>query len=292
MLEELAYQYVNLSEGELRTLSYGITILGGLAGGLTGKSSEQLRRAPYFALSCLVFLASGVVSYASVPLLVAAMNGGFLWTIVVATLAVPLVSGFFIARIAKSRSRDACGHPRMAALAFIPFANFWLLLTPSKNEVSANRVPTIPLLSGGLGIVSGFVILFGGIALIAYSEITATQVVEDAIASGELVGLDQDPSEAVVALAAGIETPMVVDETTTLIRMEPDGTVLRYVYEVSRDMEFVPPSMRTGLIQQNCNFELMTPFIQNGVTLEHLYLRRDGSEIGTVTVTKEICGFQ
>lgn len=288
-MEELAYQYAQMSEDGIQLLSYALTIVGGLIGGLTSQSDTELRRAPYFTLTCLVVLAAGVVSYLSVPLLVPAMNGGFFWVIVAATLAVPLVGGAFIARIAKSRSRDAYGHPRRAALAFIPFANFWLLLTPSKNELSANRVPTIPLLSGGLGVFSGFVILVGGLALATYSEIAATKVVEDAMASGEMVAFDQNPEQAVVALAAGVQTPMVVDETTTLIRMDTDGAVLRYVYEVSNNPDLLPVTMRTGLVQQNCNYQQLAPFIQNGVTLEHLYLRLDGSEVGLVTVTREIC---
>ncbi len=286
-MEELAYQYAQMSEDELRTLNYALTILGGLAGGLTGRSNAELLRAPYFAFSCLVILASGVVSYASVPFMVPAMSGGYFWVLVAATLAVPLIGGFFIARIAKSRSRDAYGHPRMAALAFIPIANFWLLLTPSKNEVSANRVPTIPLLSGGLGVVSGFVIFLAGVALTVQSEMAA----EELLSSGDLVPYDADPAVAVVALAAGVETPMAIDELTTLVRVEPDGSVLRYVYEVSGNQTQLNDSAVTGLIQQNCNFEPLTPFIQNGITLEHLYLRLDGSEIGTVAVTKEICGF-
>ena len=128
-------------------------------------------------------------------------------------------------------------------------------------------------------------IFFAGIALIVKSEMEA----EEMIASGELVPYDQDPAAAVVALAAGIETPMVVDETTTLIRMEYDSTVLRYVYEVSNDPDSLAASMRSGLIRQNCGFKPLTPFIQNGVTLEHVYLRKNGSEIGTVTVSKVIC---
>jgi hypothetical protein len=280
-----------MSEGDLRVLFYALTILGGLAGGLTGRSIAELARAPYFALSCLVFLVSGVVSYTSVPFIIPAMTGGYFWVPVAATLAVPLVNGFFIARISKSRSRDAYGHAKWAALAFIPFANLWLWLTPSKNEISANRVPTIPLLSSGLGVVSGFVMLIGGIAFQAYSEIAITQLVEDAMASGELTAFNRSPADMAVAMAASIEAPMVVDELTTLVRMEANGTVLRYVYELSGEQTQLNGSAVTMIIQQNCNFEPLTPYIQDGLILEHLYLRMDGSEIGTVAVTKEICGF-
>ena len=81
-----------------------------------------------------------------------------------------IAAGYFLCRIAMARSRDAYGHGRMAFLAFIPYANFWLLLTPSKKAISANRAPTIPLLSGGLGVLTGFVLLAAGIGVGVYID--------------------------------------------------------------------------------------------------------------------------
>jgi hypothetical protein len=45
------------------------------------------------------------------------------------------------------------------------------------------------------------------------------------------------------------------------------------------------------LRQQNCNYEALRPVIEAGATLEHLYLRNDGSELGVVRVNREACGF-
>lgn len=296
MLEDLAYQYSNLSEDNLRVLHYAITVLGGIVGGFTSRSTIELRRAPYFALSCLVILATGAVSYASVPFLVPAMSGSFLWAIVAATLAVPLVGGFFIARIAQARSRDAYGHSNAAALAFIPLANFWLLLTPSKNEVSPNRAQTIPLLSGGLGVITGFAIFFAGVALLVQSEMAAEKEVQAAAeADPDLQARSIDAMLTTQGLDATLrqmaaEVPsQQVDETTTLLRVEARATTLRYVYRVDTDAQNLPESVRRGLSKHNCTYEALAPVIQAGATIEHFYGRPDGTELGTVTITQAIC---
>ena len=166
MLEDLAIQYINQTEDNLRAIGYGLTILGAIIAGATSKSKSEIARAPYFAYSAFLVLAAyttQIVWLQSLP----AMAGGYLWTLMTVNVVTSLVVGFFFGQIAMARSRDAYGHGRLAALAFIPFANLWLLLTPSKNAVSANRVPTIPLLTGGVGVLSGFVVLITGACIAA-----------------------------------------------------------------------------------------------------------------------------
>ena len=54
-------------------------------------------------------------------------------------------------------------------------------------------------------------------------------------------------------MAAGVPGQRV-DETTSLIRVEGDGTRLRYIYEVSTDAATIPISMCTGQLNQNCTY--------------------------------------
>lgn len=49
-------------------------------------------------------------------------------------------------------------------------------------------------------------------------------------------------------------------------------------------------SMQTDLVLHNCTLEALRPVIEAGATVEHVYWRTDGSEIGVVTVTRDICG--
>jgi hypothetical protein len=106
----------------------------------------------------------------------------------------------------------------------------------------------------------------------------------------EMILRSQGLEETLRKLAAGVPSQKV-DESTTVLRVEGVGTTLRYVYEVSGDMAGIPDSMRSGLIKQNCTLEALHPVIEAGATVEHLYQRKDGSEIGTVRVTRQICGY-
>ncbi|MFQ5915518.1 MAG: hypothetical protein ACE5JS_20300 [Nitrospinota bacterium] len=164
MLEEIALKYVNQTEDDLRVIAYGLAILGAVIAGVVTRSKSELRRAPYFAFSGLLIFARATTQFVwlgSLP----AMTGGYLWVLMVVDVVGSVVIGYFIGVIAMARSRDAFGHARYAALAFIPLANFILLLKMSKTQTSANRIPTIPLLTGGLGVLSGFVMLVAGVAL-------------------------------------------------------------------------------------------------------------------------------
>ena len=253
MLEDLALQYSELPEDQMRQLSYGLLILGGIIGGLTYRSVTEIRRAHYFALSGLIFLCVAVVTFGGMAFIVQAFVGGFFWVIVGAEMLASVVGGFFLARIAADRSRDAYGHGRMAALAFIPLANFWLLLTLSKNETSANRAPTIPLLAGGLGVLSGFVLLAAGIGLSSYAQVDGMRRVEEAAAAGvfNVAMLDR----TLATMAAEVQMPMAVDETTTMISMQSDSSELRIVYTVDPPIDFLPADVRLGTTQKNCSLE-------------------------------------
>lgn len=285
MLEDLALQ---LPEDQIGSISYGLVILGGIIGGLTNRSVAEIRRAHYFALSGLICLCTSLVTFAGMAFIVPALVGGFFWIVVGAEMLAPLIGGFFLARIASDRSRDAYGHGRMAALAFIPLANFWLLLTPSKTELSAHRSPAIALMSGGPGVLSGFVLLISGMGLSGYAQIEGTRRVDEAAAAGvfNVAMLDR----ILATMAAEVQTPQTVDETTTLLRMETAGRELRYVYEVDPPADFLPPIMRMGLLNQNCIYAGPKGVIDAGAVIKHVYLRKDGTEIGVVEVTKVACG--
>jgi hypothetical protein len=294
MLEELAIQYVGHPEYIGRLISYGISIAGALVAAAFHKSTAELRRAPYFAYSGLLFFtaaASNLVWFG----LIQAMTGGFLWVFMLVDVIVGLGTGYAFGVIAMARSRDAYGHARLAFLAFIPIALFWLLVTPSKREVSANRIPTIPLLTGALGVLTGVVLFFAGGALAAFIQMETDRIAAAAKkdpamqrASVDIMLRGKGLEETVRQLAAGVPSRRI-DETTTLLRVVGDGSTLRYVYEVSTNPNAVPMSLRVGLVRQNCNFGGIRPVIDAGATIEHLYQRLDGTKIGVVTVTRDIC---
>jgi hypothetical protein len=205
--------------------------------------------------------------------------------------------GYGFGVIAIARSRDAFGHGRGAALAFIPFANLWLLLTPSKNEISANRTPTIPLLSDGSGVLTGFVMLIAGFALVSFIKIEAerrgvaaqSDPAFQQMSIKNLIGL-RGLEQTIKEIALGVPAPSPVDEYTTIIKVEGDGTKLLYTYEVAFDLSEIPESMRADVVAQNCNYMVMRPVIEAGSALQHVYLGLDGLKIGTIDVNRSICG--
>ncbi len=48
--------------------------------------------------------------------------------------------------------------------------------------------------------------------------------------------------------------------------------------------------MSMRLVQHNCSYEALRPVVEAGATVKHAYLRADNSQIGVVTVAREICG--
>lgn len=297
MLEDLALQYISLSEDNTRLLGFAFAILGGVLAGVAHRSTTELPRAPYFAYSGLLFCvvsAAQLIWLAAVP----ALTGGYVWVLMVIDLLARVVVGYGVGVIAMARSRDAYGHGRMAALAFIPIANFWLLLTPSKNQLSANRVQSIPLLRGGAGTIVGFVFLFLGVGIGAYirAETERMAVAAQDDPAMQEAGIDMmiraSGLEATLKeLALGVPTPSKVDEVTTIVQVIGDGTILRYVYDVASDVSTIPETLRSGVTSQNCSYVPFSSLFAAGATIEHVYRKTDGTEIGVIQIDNDACGF-
>jgi hypothetical protein len=296
MIENIAIQYFFQTQYNLWLISFGIIIVGAIASGIFHNSSVELRRVPYFFYTgLLLFIAatSQLVWLGFIP----AFKGGFLWVFMLSDVIVGLTVGYAFGIIAMARSRDAYGHARMAPLVFIPVASFWLLLTSSKNKKSANRGLTIRLLTGAFGVLAGFVLIgaSGGVRAYIQAETARMEArIEDDPAMQrtaiDMMLRSQGIEETLLQLASEVPS-LRVDETTNLLRAVGDGTILRYVYEVSTNVGVLPLSMRTGLVQQNCTYDLLRPLIEAGAIIEHIYKRTDGSEIGVVTVTRDDCGY-
>ena len=94
--------------------------------------------------------------------------------------------------------------------------NLWLLATRSKNEVSANRIPTIPLLTDGRGVVSGIVMIVAGVYLSAYAEVEVERRVAEAGTEQQSVLLaslirSHGLEAALQQMAAEVPTPQQVE---------------------------------------------------------------------------------
>ena len=195
-----------------------------------------------------------------------------------------------------ARSRDAYGHSRMAFLAFIPIANFWLLLTPSKSKMSINRTPTIPLLSRGLGVLTGFILLAAGIGVTAYLE-QQSQMMEQRAqteppsqqAIVEHMLRSHGVEETLRRLAAESQTPIAIDELTTLSRIEATGTQLRRTYVVEIDDMTITEEFRVSSRNGICAWPAFQAILRAHGSIREVYVERSGREIGTVMVSRDEC---
>ena len=294
MLEDLAIQYVNYSEEALRLIGYGLGVVGGILAGLTRSRRNELARAPYFAyLGLMFFLAasSQLVWLGSIP----AMVGGYLWIFMLIDIAVSLSLGYALGTVAMGRSRDAFGNNGSAVLAFIPFLNFWLMLAPSKSDRSADREPTIPLLTGGVGVGVGLALLISAAGITGFIRGESDRIAQNAQKDPEAMGIGVDfmikangLDETLRQMAAEVP-PEDIDETTKLLRVEAEGATLRYVYEVVDSVQEVPDSMHRSLTSQNCTHDLLATLFQAGATIEHFYGRADRTEVGVVKIDQGIC---
>jgi uncharacterized membrane protein YhaH (DUF805 family) len=253
-------------------------------------------RAPYFALSNLLFLFSAAVQLVWLNS-IAAMHGGYLWLLMLMEFIAGLAVGFGYGAVAMARSRDAFGSSWQAVLAFIPIANFWLLLSSSKNPSSSNRRPTSWLVSGGVGVIFGFILLFAGAAILSYARIETERRVANAQSdpANQQVSLDMliravGVEEAIREMALSVPTPRQIDDITVLIKAEADGAVLRYIYELSREFEALPVALPMNVIRNTCAGDALLPVIKAGGSIEFVYNSTRGEELGTIRVGREICG--
>ena len=204
----------------------------------------------------------------------------------------------FFCLIALARSRDAYGHGRLAVLGFIPIANFWLLLTPSENETSTNRLATPPLLSGGLGVFTGLVLFAAAFGVTAYIEFKARTMEQQSqtepIAQFEWIDSmirAQGLEETLRLMAAEAQTPVAIDEVTTLSRIEATATQLQRTYVIELDDMVVTDEFRNLIRTSICEWQPFEPILRARGSILEVYVDPGGRLIGTATVTRNDCGY-
>jgi hypothetical protein len=293
MLENLAIKLITESEDTLTYIGFGVWLIGfTIALVAQSKAKGELQRAPYFALFALIFLVSIMFEFIwlfSVP----AIRFGFLWVIVgVAILGVGII-GYFFGVITVARSRDAFGMGRYAILAVIPFVNLVLLFKASKTEFSSNRIPTIPLITGGKGVVAGFLMLVAAVFLSVTFEMQAQRMAHsvEPEAGIEFMLRSQGLEQTLKAMTAHTEElPIIIDRVTKLVSVEADGSHLRRTYTIYLNEAFINDQMRAGIDQTICANGPLVLLLREGASIDEIFIKQDGSPIGRYTVTQENCG--
>ena len=293
VLEEIALQYVQ--QDNQRAIGYGLVILGATIAGIANRSKSEIQRAPYFSYQALLYLAGVTVQFIWLQSLDAAASG-YLWVLVTIDIVSAVIFGFFACQIAMARARDVYGHSRYAALAFIPLANFALLLKQSKNEMSFNRAPTIPIFTGSAGVVFGFVVLVAGGAMYMFLSSQITEMEERAqteSASPQAVINSMLRAQGLEAtlqvLASDSQTPITVDDVTTLTRIQAVDSHLNRTYVVDLETLLMTDNFRSRIESGICAHPPFVPLLQAGASIQELYVKVDGTLIGRHVVTRTRC---
>jgi hypothetical protein len=290
-MNTLALRLLTLPQLVLILLTIGLMVVGAILAARQDRTDNRLLRAPYFAIASLTGLAlsaAQVIWFLTGP----AAAGGWLWVLLLIYTATFILGGYLLFPAARARSRDAWGHPDMAFLTFIPVANLWLLLKQSQGE------PQPPHgLSGATGVIVGLVA--GGAT--AFVNAALPEAVQRAAIRYQMANPISDDDRARMALdAMGLEatladlaatagTPRTIDSATVLQRIDARGTALVFTYTVTLDLDSIPAQIGDQLHAMNCDVTGLKHLIDAGATIEHAYLRVDGSVIGTVNVDSASC---
>lgn len=294
LIEELAIQYVSMSEGTTQLIYYGLAAVGGIVAAIVVKSKTEIARAPFFAYYWLIIFLFSCVQVIWL-LSINAMAGGYLWVLITISFAASIASGFFIYQLGMARSYDAFGNARSAFLAFIPILGLVLLCTRTKEEATTNRILTIPLVSGGLGVLTGFVLFAASVGVNAYIKEQGRNLVQQAKFTPAEIKADIERmlrfyglEKTLRLLAAEYKKPIAIDKVTTVARYVANGKQLRLTYLIDSEEMLITEKFRERIRDGICKSEFL-PILRAGGSIRMDYLERGGREIGSVMFTGSDC---
>lgn len=291
---ERALHFLILPDSRIVGVSLALVLLGGLAAALF-PSRGTLGRVPYFVgNSVLVLVATGARALLiPTPVLVANGHMGFmaaLWALV------QVACGVALWRLAARRSRDVHGHAKAAPLAFVPVANFWLLVAPRLGGREPGKdVLGLDFSAGkALSILAGLAMLGGSYwATDEIGERTSRSLLQDGVPQELWIrfAINKDGIETVLKGLADAKNPEPKpDEAFTMSRMQAAGL---HLYETWISNKASSQFSKWQIVQfeaYHCSVVDDVSLMKAGAVLEHEYVARSGRRLGLIKVSKEICG--
>ena len=303
MLEDLAYSFISLPERVQNAAATGLFVLGAVLAGATVRSAEKMGRATYFVAHAGIYFAAR--AFRVHWLLTAdAYVGGFLWALFLLEGVVYLGVGYFYAKIAMARSRDAFGHGRMAMLAFVPLANFWLMFAPPKQPPASEPSAEGAAPPGKGAMAKEAFAAFAVAAVLTGLGNMAARFYERQIEYGVADAAYMYDSDADYLAAQirrfGLETmlaelasdsgaPEVIDEVTTIMRIEADGVDLRRFFVVRLTPDVVDAAFRRQTIDWVCGFDYFAPLLDAGARFHEIFDDPQGVRLAEVVVDQSVC---
>lgn len=106
--------------------------------------------------------------------------------------------------------------------------------------------------------------------------------------------LTVDPNQLESTLrhvAANAKTPMMLDDVTTVSKVEAIGNQLLLSAIVDVDGKKISDADRSKVTNDICAYESSPTLLRAGASIRIVYFERGGREIGAVMATRQECGF-
>lgn len=291
----LAYSYL-MTVIEIAVWPYPLLIAGFLIGFVYPTPRLRIRRGPAWILLLMIMVLFNVCQllWATTA---AAITGGWLWVLPATEICTGLLSGAFIAVIAKARARDAFGNPWAGLLIPVPLAGLFVLFTkrtkPAEPEVrillEAWDMPPLGWLCLGVG----FVILGRGLnehseRLILQAETETPSDPGFAAAVASLHIQANGLADFLESFVATTGVPHLIDTDLLLISVRREEHVLHYTYVLDApEAEALSDEYRDLVIMQGC--EAFLPALKAGAEVRYHYRRKDGIEFEVLPLTEKTC---
>jgi hypothetical protein len=90
--------------------------------------------------------------------------------------------------------------------------------------------------------------------------------------------------------AADVHTPLFINGYNNLIRVEAEGSRLRRIYTDNRDNLTLSTDFRSAIQKHICKNPRFLVLLLAGASISEVYVKLDGAEIGSETVSRQTCG--
>jgi len=97
-------------------------------------------------------------------------------------------------------------------------------------------------------------------------------------------------ADALQRVAANARTPMVLDNITSVARIEAVGEQLLLTAQVNAEHVTLSDDDRARIVNQLCAYEGSSPLLAAGASIRIVYFDRTGQQIGAAMATRSSCG--
>ncbi|MGV3548392.1 hypothetical protein [Rhizobium sp.] len=291
-MEELAIRFMTLGDVWAKTVAILLAASGFIMALAVHRNRRwSIRRVPYFILVTMTMLVSSCASFAWL-LTYEALTARMLWLLTLLVFLMQVSVGYVLGMLAHARAISGYGTGKAAWLGMIPLLNLMLLLVePLETQKSRWSGPVVNFFGTLLGIALFFSSgVAGAVSAIEVEDLARRAARDPALKALRLkIAIASEGLEAVMLKDASNAKPQRLNDEFTLKKVQATGTNVRYVYELAGNLNILSEAFRNEITQSNC--ATLRSYFEAGATIEHQFLRRDGTQAELFTIPPSACGY-